>query len=149
MTAAKAIGGGMPLAVCIAAPKWADVLGPGSHGCTMGGSPICAAAALACAELIEEENLVQAAIDKGKLATDQLTAAKLPGVQAIRGKGLMIGLAFDETKQAADMMKAAHSKGLLTCTGKNNVLRVAPPLNVDEATLTKGINLLIDVVKNG
>jgi len=149
MTAAKAIGGGLPLAVCIAAPKWADVLGPGSHGCTMGGNPICAAAALACAELIEEENLVQAAIDKGRQATEQLAAAKLPGVKEIRGKGLMIGLAFDETRQAADVMKAAHNKGLLTCTGKSNVLRVAPALNIDTATLTKGVDLLIEAIKNG
>lgn len=148
MTSAKAIGGGLPLAVCIAAPKWADVLGPGSHGCTMGGNPICAAAALASAELIEEENLVQAAIDKGKETVEILSAAKLPGVKEIRGKGLMLGLAFDETRQAGDVMKAAHAKGLLICNAKNNVLRVAPALNIDKDTLRKGLNLLIEAVKS-
>ncbi len=58
MTLAKALGGGLPLGACVAAPKWADVLGPGKHGCTMGGNPLCAAAGAATMKLIEQEGLV-------------------------------------------------------------------------------------------
>ncbi|MBT3278430.1 MAG: aminotransferase class III-fold pyridoxal phosphate-dependent enzyme, partial [Phycisphaerales bacterium] len=54
MTLAKAIGGGMPVGVCVASPKYADVLVPGTHGCTLGGNPVCAAAGAAAVKLIED-----------------------------------------------------------------------------------------------
>ncbi|HPS53838.1 MAG TPA: aminotransferase class III-fold pyridoxal phosphate-dependent enzyme, partial [Phycisphaerae bacterium] len=112
------------------------------------GNPICAAAALASAELIEEENLVQAAIDNGRETLEILTNAKLPGVMEIRGKGMMLGIAFDKNVKAAAAAAAALDRGLLTCTGKNNTLRFVPALNIDGNTLHKGLELLIAAIKS-
>ena len=56
MTLAKALGGGLPIGACIISDKYAEVMGPGTHGCTMGGNPVCAAASLATIELVEKEN---------------------------------------------------------------------------------------------
>ena len=64
MTLAKALGGGVPVGACVAAPKYADVLGPGKHGCTMGGNPLCAAAGVACKKPARNEKRVKR--DRGK-----------------------------------------------------------------------------------
>jgi len=61
MTLGKAVGGGAPVGVCVAAPKWADVLGPGKHASTMGGNPLCASAGAAAMKVIEDEKLVERA----------------------------------------------------------------------------------------
>ena len=147
MTIAKAIGGGVPLAACVVAPKYQDVLGPGTHGCTMGGNPLCAAAGVATMELIEQENLVQRAEEKGNEIVEKLIAENLPGVKEVRGKGMMIGISFDETVVALDVMKACHEKALLTCVGKNNVLRIAPPLTTSDEDLAEGLSRLANAVQ--
>ncbi|MCK5114474.1 MAG: acetylornithine/succinylornithine family transaminase [Phycisphaerae bacterium] len=147
MTLAKAIGGGTPMGVCVVSPKYADVLVPGTHGCTMGGNPLCAAAGAAAMKLIEDENLLTRAVDLGEKAMQQLTAADLPGVAEIRGKGLMIGLELEESFPAADIWKKCMEAGLIICVAKNNVLRVAPPLTIEQDVLGQGLEILIKVMK--
>jgi acetylornithine aminotransferase len=145
MTLAKAIGGGLPVGVCAASPKYADVLGPGKHGCTMGGNPLCASAALACMKLIEEENLVVRAAVKGEEVMQAIRNAGIDCVKDVRGKGLMIGIEVD--KPAADVFKTAMAEGLLICIAGANVLRVAPPLVIEDDLLYKGIEHLISLLK--
>jgi len=147
MTLAKAIGGGLPLAACVAGPKWADVLGPGTHGCTMGGQPVCAAAGAATMKLIEDEHLVERAETLGQKTMIALRDASLACVTEIRGKGLMIGLVLAKDTPAKDVMTACLEKGLMVCLAKNNVLRLAPPLTIEEDVLETGLGILIDVLK--
>ena len=97
ITLAKSLGGGLPVAACIAAEKWADVLGPGSHGCTMGGNPLCTAAALASLELIEEENLVERAKTLESDIRDFFKSEAIPCVQEVRGKGVLLGVKLDDS----------------------------------------------------
>lgn len=145
MTLAKAIGGGLPVGVCVASPKYADVLGPGKHGCTMGGNPLCTAAGLACAKLIEEENLVERAAVKGEEVMQMIRNAGIGCVKDVRGKGLMIGIELD--KPSLEVFKAAMAEGLLVCVAGANVLRVAPPLVIEDHLLRKGIEQLIALLK--
>lgn len=144
MTLAKAVGGGMPIGACVAAPKYADVLGPGKHGCTMGGNPMCAAAALACMKLIEDEGLVQQAADKGDQLMKSIAEADIGCVKEVRGLGMMIGIEID--KPAADVFRACMDAGLLVCYAGTDVLRLAPPIIVPDDVLAKGIEILIDVL---
>lgn len=148
MTLAKAIGGGLPVGVCVAAPKWADVLGAGKHGCTMGGNPLCMAAAVAAMKLIEEENLIEQAVDKGEKITRAIRQAKIPCVKEVRGLGLLIGMELDEARPAKDVMTACMERNLLICPAKNNVIRLAPPLIISNAEIDAGLKILIDVLKN-
>jgi acetylornithine aminotransferase len=147
MTLAKAIGGGAPVGVCLAAAKWGDVLGPGKHGCTMGGNPLCTAAAAEAIRIIEDEKLVQRAVTKGDQVMQTLLDAKVPCVKDIRGKGLMIGIQLDESKVAKDVFQAALAAGLFIASADNNVLRLAPPLVADDATLDKGMSILLKVLR--
>ena len=144
MTLAKAIGGGVPVGVCVAAPKYAEVLGPGKHACTMGGNPLCAAAGAACMQLIEEENLVARAAEKGEQIVRAVRDAKIGRVKALRGKGMMIGIELDTP--ARDVFLSAMERGLLVCYAGENVLRLAPPLTIEDKLLGKGMEILIDVL---
>jgi acetylornithine/N-succinyldiaminopimelate aminotransferase len=145
MTLAKAIGGGTPVGACVASPKWADVLGPGKHGCTMGGNPLCAAAGAAAMELIEEEKLVERAVSQGKRVTQMLLDAGVGKIKAVRGPGLMIGVELDIP--ARDIFLACMDKGLLVCYAQESVLRLAPPLTTPDDLLEQGVALLLDVLK--
>ena len=147
LTLAKAVGGGLPVGACVAAPKWADTLGPGMHGCTMGGNPLCAAAGAAAMKLIEDEGLVERAAALGDGAMAKLSAAEIPCVRDVRGKGFLIGIRLDEARQAKDVMLECMDRGLIVCPAKQNVLRLAPALTVDEDDLARGLDIVIDVLK--
>lgn len=147
MTLAKAIGGGLPVGVLVAHPRWADVLGPGTHGCTLGGNPLCAAAGLAAMQLIEDENLLDRVTILGQRAIDTLKGAALPGVSDIRGRGVMIGMTLEESVEAKEVMLRCMERGLILCIAKNNVLRIAPPMTVSDEDLDAGLAILIDVLR--
>ncbi len=145
MVLAKALGGGLPVGACVAAPKWADVLGPGKHGCTMGGNPLCAAAGAACMRLIEEEDLVARAAETGRQIMDLVRGAGIGRVKDVRGKGMMIGIELDAP--ARDVFLAAMEGGLLVCYAGQSVLRLAPPLTIAADELSAGMDILMDVLK--
>ena len=147
LTLGKAIGGGLPMAACVAAPKWADVLGPGTHGCTMGGNPLCAAAGAAAMDLIVEQDLCGRATRLGEHAAKTITDAKLDKILDIRGRGLLLGFTMDESVEAKSVMLGCLDRGLIICIAKNNVVRFAPPLTVEEEVLDAGLEILIDVVR--
>jgi len=146
MTLAKAIGGGTPVGACVAAAKWADVLAPGKHGCTMGGNPLCAAAGAATMKLIEDENLVDRAASKGAEISQEIVNAQIGCVKEVRSAGLMIGIELD--KPSKDVFLTAMDKGLLVCIAGTNVLRLAPPLITPDADYEQGLEILFDVLKN-
>ncbi|MFP4105472.1 MAG: aspartate aminotransferase family protein [Phycisphaerae bacterium] len=148
MTTAKAIGGGLPVGMMTAADKWADVLCPGTHGCTMGGNPICAAAGLAAMELIEEQDLVTRAEQKGSEFLRAIGDANVPFIKNLRGKGLMCGFQLEDSVAGKDVMLKAMEAGLLICVAKQNVIRIAPALITSDEDLVKGTDMLIDVLKS-
>ncbi|RPI62152.1 MAG: aminotransferase class III-fold pyridoxal phosphate-dependent enzyme, partial [Planctomycetaceae bacterium] len=103
MSLGKAVGGGLPVAACVVAPKWQDVLQPGKHGCTLGGNPLCAAAGAAVYKLIKDEDLVTQAKVKGERIMSAIRNAKLARVKNVRGAGMMIGVELDSP--GADVFK--------------------------------------------
>ena len=145
MTLGKACGGGLPLAACVASPKLADVLQPGKHGCTLGGNPLCAAAGLATFNLIRDENLLDAATRKGDEAAQMLRDAKIAKVRDVRGKGLMLGIELDGPGK--DLFTRCLERGLLINVTQETVIRLAPPLTIDDGLLTKGIGMLIEELR--
>jgi predicted acetylornithine/succinylornithine family transaminase len=148
MTLAKALGGGAPVGACVASEKYADVLTPGTHGCTMGGNPLCAAAGAATMELIEAEGLVERAREKGEGILQAIQDAGASCVREARGKGLMIGVVIDEQAAAAkDIMMSCMEHGLLVCIAKHNVLRLAPPLITPDDDIDKGMEILLRVLR--
>ena len=145
MSLGKAIGGGLPVGVMMAAPKYADLLQPGTHGCTMGGQPLCAAAAAATMKLIEDEDLTTRAKVMGEQIAQTIRDAGIGKVQDVRGAGMMIGIPLD--CPGKDFLMGCLDRGVIINYTQDTVLRLAPPLTIDEDTLAQGLDVLIDVLK--
>lgn len=145
MTLAKAVGGGAPVGICWIGRKYADVLGPGTHGCTMGGNPLCTSAGAAAMKLIEEEGLVEQAARKGERITRAVRDARVPAIREVRGLGLMIGIEID--KPARDVFRACLERGLFVAPARESVIRFAPPLTIGEEDISAGLEIFFDVLR--
>lgn len=145
MTLGKAVGGGVPVAACVAGKGFDDVLTPGTHGCTLGGNPVCAAAGAAVYKVIEEEGLVEAAARKGRWIVETLADAKIDRIRQVRGKGLMLGLEL--TDGARDVFNACLTRGVMLNVTAGSVVRIAPPMTIEDSLLEKGLTILIEELK--
>lgn len=133
VTVAKAVGGGLPAAACLARPDVAELVGPGSHGCTFGGNPIASAAGNAVLDVYEEQALGDRAAQLGS-GFSQALADELPGALAPRGEGLLLGIDLGESVAGA-VQKLAAERGLLIGYAGGDVVRLSPPLTIDEDEL--------------
>lgn len=126
---AKGIGNGFPMGAISIAPKIQPVYG--MLGTTFGGNPLACTAAIAVADVIKEENL----IDNAKKMGDYLIAElrQLPGVKEVRGRGLMIGVELFE--EAAPLRKKLiyDEHIFVGSAGNKNVFRLLPALNITPA----------------
>ena len=141
-TTAKGLGGGLPIGATIFAEKVQDILPAGSHGSTFGGNPIAAAGAVNILSRIDDKLLAEVS-QKSELIKSELS--KLDLVEEISGMGLMLGI--KTKKSAKDIMLYAMKKGLLVLTAKDKV-RLLPPLNIANAELERGLEILKDAIKN-
>lgn len=145
MTLAKGLGSGMPIGAFLATEKISSALNFGDHGTTFGGNPLVCAAALATLEVIEEENLLQAAREKGEWLREKIKELNLPQVKEIRGLGLMTGVEFEfETKPLVAVML---QKGLIGNATAGNVLRFVPPLNISYEELEKALEIVKETIQ--
>ena len=131
-TLAKGLGNGVPIGACLARGAAAEVFGPGSHGSTFGGNPLACRAARAVLETIAADGLVANAARQGKwlLAAFRGFLADSPGVVDVRGRGLMIGIELD--RPCADLVNLALAEGLLINVTAERVVRLLPPLILQE-----------------
>jgi len=154
LSMAKSLGGGFPIgAFWVRAPS-ADLLGPGSHATTFGGTPLACAVALKVLEVIQRENLAENARNLGEYCKTKLLALsqKHPNViQAVRGLGLMIGielasdipaLANDGQAASLQFVTRLHDAGLLTIPSGTQVIRLLPPLNLTRSQAEEGIGII-------
>jgi acetylornithine aminotransferase len=146
MTLAKSLANGVPIGACVANSKASAVMKPGSHGSTFGGNPLACAAALAVIRTITQENLVERAATAGSLLQDKLSAAmgNVAGVAEIRGQGLMIGIQLE--KPCRQLMADALQHGLLISVQSERVIRLLPPLIINEEqidTLTATLSSVV------
>lgn len=141
---AKAMGGGMPIGAMCTSSKLALTFGPGAHGSTYAGNPVCCAAAYAQINEIINNKLTENAKGMGSIFMDMLN--KLPCVKEVRGKGLMIGVEF-EKDIATDVKYNCSDEGLLITAVRPNTIRLVPPLNVTEEECKLAYEILDRVVK--
>ena len=132
VTLAKGLGGGLPIGACIAFGAAADLLGPGSHGSTFGGNPVSCAAALAVLEVIERDGLLDRARTSGERLSEIVTRSS--HVSHVRGRGLLLGAVLSAPR-AADLESSARDHGLLVNAVAPDVIRLAPPLVLDDDDL--------------
>ena len=148
MTLAKGLGSGVPIGACLAKGKASQVFTPGKHGSTFGGNPLATAAGYATLNIIEEDKLCNHASKMGALINEEFTKhlKDCPQVKVIRNLGLMIGIELDEP--CGDLTKLALDAGLLINVTADKVIRLLPPLVINEAEAKELVERLSQVIKN-
>ncbi len=149
MTLAKGLGNGFPIGACVAKGTAAETLTPGTHGSTFGGTPLACAAALATLEVMEKNQLEQAAADLGqyfrqqfrKRLSDLIAQNK---VTDIRGKGLMIGIELD--RPCTELVKQALDKKLLINVTADKVVRLLPALITTREQADEIISIVSELI---
>jgi acetylornithine/N-succinyldiaminopimelate aminotransferase len=155
---AKGLGGGFPIGAIWVREKLADVLSPGTHASTFGGTPLACAVALRILDVMERDDLAANARRNGELLIDRLRLmqGKYPGVvREVRGLGLMIGIEFqpdlrafarEQKSPAIQVVNRLHEKGVLTVPAATSVIRLLPPLNLSESEAGKGLHAIENVI---
>jgi acetylornithine/N-succinyldiaminopimelate aminotransferase len=144
ITAAKALGGGLPLGACVSDPELGGVLGRGDHGSTFGGGPVAAAAALAAIELVDDPELLRRARDLGSLLMGRL--GELDGIAEVRGRGLMVGVTLADGLDAAEVAARALADGLVINVPGPGMLRFLPPLTIEPDQLDAAGRIMASVL---
>jgi len=141
---AKAIAGGLPMGAVLCSDK--IKMSPGKHGSTFGGNPLVSAAAIAAINIMLDEDLAQLAEKKGDFFIELLNLSKSDKVVDIRHLGLMIGIELNVPVKA--ILAAMQEKGVLAFGAGEYVIRLLPPLIIDEHDLEKVVEVLEDVLVN-
>ena len=144
MTAAKALGGGLPVGACVTAPELGDVLQVGDHGSTFAGAPIAAAAALAALEVIDDPALLRRARELGGRFMAAL--GEIDAVAEVRGRGLMVGVSLTQGMDASAVARRALDSGLVINVPGPDMLRFLPPLVIGEEEVETASRVMRDVL---
>ena len=144
LTLAKGLGGGLPIGATIAYGSAAQLLQPGDHGTTFGGSPISCAAGNAVIDVIVKNKLMQSARSHEKKIKSKLTSVS--GVKEVRGRGLLLGIEL-ESPIAKSVAAALLDSGVIVNAANESTIRIAPPLIVTALQIEKFISLFTKVLK--
>ena len=136
VSTAKGLAGGLPLGATMLGERLESVLGYGDHGSTFGGNPVSCAAALNILSRIGDTLLADVR-RKSRMVFEMLDGA--PGVEAVSGMGLMIGVKCK--KPAGEIVAKCIERGVLFLTAKDKV-RLLPALNIPDELLIKAVNVL-------
>ncbi len=146
MTLAKGLANGVPIGACLASGAAAAVFGPGSHGSTFGGNPLACRAALSVLDILENQHLPARAAVLGDRLIDGLRTRLngVAGVVDIRGRGLMIGIELD--RPCAELVSRALEQGLLINVTAGSVVRLLPPLIIDDEQATRIVDAVSELI---
>lgn len=146
MCIAKGIAGGVPMGLTLTKPEIIECIKMGEHSSTFSGNPLACAAGLATLESLTEDKLVEKAGKIGTIFKEKLLRLqeKHRIIREVRGLGMMLGveMRFD----VRDLLLDAINEGLLMLYSGRNVIRLLPPLVMDEATVAKAVNIIDKVI---
>ena len=137
---AKGLGGGFPIGGVWLSDQWADIFQPGSHGTTFGGSPLACCAGNAVLDVLEQDNLILAAREKGEFLEAELHKLKnqYPSIiKEVRGRGLMLALVM--SAPPSELISQFRQNGMLVVGAAENVVRFLPPLTVSNEELSEAM----------
>ncbi len=140
MAVAKGIGGGFPLAACLATERAASGMVAGTHGSTYGGNPLACAVGLKVMEKVADDDFLAEVRRKAGLLRQKLEGlvATHPEVfESVRGLGMMLGVRCKVANM--DVVNAGYKAHVLVVPGGDNVIRLLPPLNITDAEIDEGI----------
>lgn len=137
----KALGGGLyPISAIVANDDVMQVLTPGTHGSTFGGNPLACAVSIAALDVLIDEGLAERSRQLGEKLLSGLQSIDSSMIKEVRGRGLFIGLELNEPAQS--IVSSINEQGVLCKETQGNIIRLAPPLVIDE----KDIDAIISVI---
>jgi acetylornithine/N-succinyldiaminopimelate aminotransferase len=148
MATAKGIGGGFPLGACLATEKAAAGMVIGTHGSTYGGNPLAMAAGQAVLDVIQQPGFLDHVTRMGERlrgALEQMIPNHDHLFESVRGLGLMLGVRMKTDSRA--FVNYLREQGLLTVAAGDNVMRVLPPLIIEEAHVAEFVERLSDAAR--
>ena len=143
MASAKGIGGGFPMGACLASEKAAAGMVIGTHGSTYGGNPLAMAAGQAVFDIVADDEFLANVRMKGerlRSALEQMVPNHDHLFESVRGLGLMLGIKMKTDSRA--FVAYLRTRGLLTVAAGDNVVRVLPPLTIEEAHIREFVETL-------
>lgn len=146
MTVAKALGNGFPVGACLVAGAATELMQAGHHGSTFGGSPLASRAALATLSVMEQDGVPGQVTGKGERLRQRL-AEQLQGCSAvvdIRGRGLLCGVELD--RPCGELVTRALERNLLINVAAGNVVRLIPPLIIDNQQIDQLADTVAELV---
>ncbi len=148
MILGKALGGGFyPVSAVLASRAILGLLRPGEHGSTFGGNPLAAAVGRASIKVLIDENLIENAAILGKYFRDKLAENQGKKVREVRGKGLLIGVELQpEAGGARNYCEKLKDVGILAKETHESIIRFAPPLIIDKATIDWALERIIPIL---
>ena len=142
VSAAKGLGGGLPIGAVLFGEKTMDTMDAGTHGSTFGANPIVCAGANVVVDSLDDDFL-SGVKEKSALIFEKV--AKFPHVQSVTGLGLMIGVSFDDGITGKQVVDKCLENGVLFLTAKNK-LRMLPPLTITKDEIEQGLSVLETVL---
>ena len=147
MCLAKGIAGGIPMGLVLAKQEVMDAMKLGEHSSTFGGSPIACAAGIATLEALTDDNLVGNAARMGSLFKEGLNRLKEKHkiIREVRGIGMMLGVEL--RFEVKDVLFDGIRNGLLMLYSGRNIIRLLPPLAMDEKTVSHAIDIMDEILR--
>jgi acetylornithine/N-succinyldiaminopimelate aminotransferase len=149
MAIAKGIGGGFPVGACLATEHAAQGMVVGTHGSTYGGNPLAMAACGAVLDVVATPEFlenVRRMGDRLRQAIEQMIPNHDDLFEGVRGVGLMLGIKMKSDSRA--FVNHARSYGVLTVAAADNIVRVLPPLIIDESHVREFVDRLSDAARD-
>jgi len=143
LATAKGIGGGFPMGACLATEKAAGGMIVGTHGSTFGGNPLAMAAGQAVLDIVANEEFLAGVRQTGerlRSALEQMIPNHDHLFEGVRGVGLMLGVKMKSDSRS--FVNYLRTRGLLTVAAGDNVMRVLPPLNIEEGHIREFVETL-------
>ena len=144
VTMAKGLGGGVPIGAVLAAESCSNVLTPGTHATTFGGTPLVCAAANAVLDTVGNGQFLAQVKEKGEYLKNGILSIGSPNILGVRGMGLMLGIIVEDGKHAAYANKLIE-KGVLALTAGKNAVRLLPPLTISREEMDEALTIMKEV----
>ena len=141
---AKGLGGGVPIGAVLAAESCSNVLTPGTHATTFGGTPLVCAAANAVLDTVGDGQFLAQVKEKGEYLKSGILSIGSPNILGVRGMGLMLAIIVEDGKHAAYANKLIE-KGVLALTAGKNAVRLLPPLTISREEMDEALTIMKEV----
>ena len=144
VTMAKGLGGGMPIGAVMAADTCCNVLTPGTHATTFGGTPIVCSAANVVLDTVGDGQFLMKVREKGEYLRNGILSLGSPNIKGVRGMGLMLGIIVEEGKHSVFANKLIEN-GVLAITAGKNAVRLLPPLTISKKEMDEALAIMAKV----